>query len=161
MTEKSNLLAVGDDKSVSSELYSAWIKAVSEVRKIDHRTDSFILDPEKINLVTISVPAWVAAQMHHRCPTCGWPIYVINIGPSQYHYCTNPECSHCTAFDSISSHLQNQDRIIQERRERIRVRKAERERKVEEDRKQEQLIESRIRQILFSYGIRVRRKTKT
>ena len=143
--------------------YDTWIKAISEIRKFDHKTDSLIYDPEKINLVTISVPEWVAARMLHRCPSCGWPVYVINIGPSQYHYCTNPECIHCNSYNSISSRLQDQDRIVRERRERSGARKAEAERKAEENRKLDLLIENRIRRILFSYGIMVRkapRRTK-
>jgi len=144
--------------------YDTWIKAVSEVRLVDHRTNSATLIPEKIKQVTITVPAWAATSMDHKCSSCGWPVYIINVGSSHYHYCTNPECYHSSSFKSIIDSLQHHDQIEWERQERTRKRKAEAERKAEESRKLDLLIENRIRRILFSYGVRVRkapRRVKT
>jgi len=137
--------------------YEKWFNAIFAVQKINQKGTNLYLDPEKIKPVTITVPAWVAARMDYKCDLCGWPIYVINIGPSQYHYCTNPECSHSKAFDSISAHLQDQDRIVQERRERIRARKAEKAVKEEEAAKLDQLIEFHVRRMFHSFGMRARK----
>ena len=146
---------------MSSELYEKWFNAIFAVQKIDQKGINVYLDPEKIRPVTLTVPAWVNARMDLKCDSCGWPIYPLIVGSNHYLYCTNPECSPSNAFDSISAHLQNQDRVI---RERSWARKAEKEKKLEEDRKEELRIESAVRRMFYSFGIRVRktpRRTKT
>jgi hypothetical protein len=143
------------------ESYDVWIKALREVRIFDHINDTSKLDPDKTKQVTLTFPAWAAASMDHKCPDCGWPVYIVNVGSSQYHYCTNPECYNSVIFRSISDNLQHSDRMKWERLERVRIKKVERERKAAEERKQDQVIEDRVRRILLSYNITMRRKSKT
>ena len=152
MTDNSNSLT--SKRPLTSDNYEKWMSRLSEVRKWDGK-DGWTLDPEKIKTVTIEVPAWVAARMDYKCPSCGWLVYIINVGPSQFHYCTNPECGNNYSFNSISASLQHQDRMIRERSERINKKKNEKIAKAEEERKLDLMIENRIRRILFSYGVKV------
>lgn len=156
MSEKSEL---SNDIGVS-DFYSKWIKAVSEVRIVSYRNDSITMDPEKIKEVTITVPAWAASDMYHKCRSCGWPVYIVKSASGHSLYCTNPECCYCKSFDPIVFQLQGQDRIIQLRKDRARAKKIEREKRAQEERKQDQIIEDRVRRILLSFGIKVRKTQK-
>ena len=145
---------------MSSELYEKWFNAIFAVHKVDQKGIKIYLDPEKVRPVTLTVPAWVNARMDIKCDSCGWPIYPLIVGSNHYLYCTNPECIHCSSYNSISSHLQGQDRIIRERRERFQKRRAEREAKAEEERKEELRIENAVRHMFYSFGIRVRKTSR-
>jgi hypothetical protein len=129
--------------------YDSWIKALSEIRVVDHVKQTVTMNPEKVREVTLTVPAWAAASMDHRCSSCGWPVYIINVGSNQRQSCTNPECFNSPIFRSISSDLQHQDRMKWKRRERAKARKIEREKKVEEKERLKQLIRDEIR-IVFA-----------
>ena len=135
-------------------------QTVSDVRIVSYRNDSITMDPDKIKLVTITVPAWAASSMDHKCRSCGWPVYIVKTGSNHYLYCTNPECCYCKSFDPIVSHLQDQDRIIQERKTRVQAKKDERERKAEEERKLDRLIEYHVRRMFHSFGMRDRKVSR-
>ncbi|MCX6648958.1 MAG: hypothetical protein NTV61_06165 [Candidatus Bathyarchaeota archaeon] len=145
--------------------YDDWIRALREARIFDHINDTSKLDPEKIKPVTLSVPAWAAATMDHKCPDCGWPVYVVDIGSTRYPHCINPECYHSTTFRSITDNLQHSDRMRWEREERTRVKEAKRESerrgRDEEEQRLERATENRVRRILLSYGVKIRGKAET
>jgi hypothetical protein len=125
--------------------YDTWIKTLSEIRIIDHVKQTVTMNPEKTKQVTLTVPAWAAASMDHKCSACGWPVYIIKVGSSQCQSCVNPECFNSPIFHSIVSDLQHADRKAWERKERARARRAEKVKKAEEREKLRQIIADEIR----------------
>jgi len=149
----------------NSASYDDWIRALREVRIIDRYYDTARLDPDKTKQVTLTAPAWAAASMDHKCPDCGWPVYIIAVGSSQYLFCTNPECSNSPIFRSISEGLKHYDQMRWEQRQRNQAKNAKRESEKRSKEKEEQRLEieteNRVRRILLSYGVTPKRRTKT
>lgn len=144
--------------------FEEWINPIKKARIYDYQKDQLYLNPESVKPVTLTVPAWVNADMDQVCETCGWPIYPMKIGQCYYQFCTNPECVHSQTYSYIETSLNHEDRMLRERRERSAKKRAEREAKAEEERKLDHLIESHVRNIFYSFGYQVRkvpRRVKT
>lgn len=144
---------------IEPDNFEKWFKPIKDTWLRDYKDGivSIKVDPEKIKPVSVSLTPWIHNSLDRKCEICGWPRYLIKIGLSTYDHCPNPECPNSYLSGMISKGLQNEDQLITNRRERIRKKREERAAKEKADRELETVIEGKIRQILFSYGIRVRK----
>lgn len=140
--------------------FEEWVIPIKGARVYDFQKDRLYLNQQSIKPVTLTVPAWVHADMDQVCETCGWPIYSMKIGTRYYQFCVNPECVHCQSYSYIETSLNHEDRMKRERRERIAKRKAEKASKEEADRREELRIENAVRRMFYSFGIRIRKTPK-